>query len=147
VRTFRRLPPLLRVAGNLGLLLPLVSLALLVQMLPTKLATSNWPADFYRVMAIATSLWMLGLSCTLVVGRYNTRFDRPGRGPFPLTSWQSQVRALALLAALPLCVLAWVVFIPPTQPGFGNVYLISMLAWVVLGGYCVWMLVRHQAVA
>lgn len=44
--------------------------------------------------------------------RYSARFRRPGRGPFPLDSWQSQVRAFVLLAALSMCALALALFAP-----------------------------------
>jgi hypothetical protein len=88
---------------------------------------------------------MLGLSFTIVVVTYNMRARRPGRGPFSLDSWQGQVWTLVLLAALPLCALAWAVLIPLSHPGFGNLFLISMLAACVLGGVCTWVLVTHQA--
>jgi hypothetical protein len=146
VRYFRRLPPLLRVATILGLVLPLASLALLLQMLPTKLSTSAWPADFDRVMAMVLSLNFVGMSCNPVVAAYSTRFRHPERGVFPLESWPSQVRALVIIAALPLSALAWAVFIPLTQPGFYNVFLIDMLAAGVLIVAVVWVAVRYQAV-
>src|SRR5262249_23557670 len=56
-------------------------------------------------------------ACFYAVTRYSTRFRQPDRRPFPLDSWQSQVRAILLLAALPLCALALAVlafFIPRT---------------------------------
>ncbi len=145
MRNYRRLPPFLRLASIAGLLLALASLALPMRMLPTRLSTSDWPADFPRVEAISSSLGMLGLSCAFVVAAYSMRFRRAGAAPFLLDSWQRQVRAFLLVAALPLCVLSWAVIIPTTQPGFGNVFLISMLAAGVLLAANIWMLVRHQA--
>ena len=145
MRDFRRLPPLLRVAAVLGLMLPLASLALLSQMLVAALPTLDWPSDFSRVSVVASSLVMLGLACTFVSTIYSTRFRYPQRRSFPLDSWQSQVRTIVLLAALPLCVFAWAIFVPATTPGFGNVYLLSIVAWVVLVGVGLWMFVRYQA--
>jgi hypothetical protein len=142
---FRRLPPLLRVMAIIGLLLPLATIVLLTPILVTAQATAAWPAAYTRVQAIAASLGMLGLCCTLVVASYRMRFRCSGRGPFRLDSWPHQLRTLLLLAALPLCVLAWAVLIPPTQPGFGNVFLIQMLAAGKLGGVSIWGLAAYQA--
>jgi hypothetical protein len=140
VRNFRRLPPLLRVSGILGLLLALTSVGLLTQAFLTSLSTfPNWPL---RTSVIGMNLGMLGAACSVVVQAYSRRFRQPGRGPFPLNSWLSQLRALALVAALPLCALAWAVFIPSTQPGYGNVYLICTLAALVLLGVYLWPIIR-----
>lgn len=148
MRSFRRLPPLLRVVSILGLVLPLASLALLSQTLSAMLSTSAWPADSPRVFAIASSLTLLGLSCGLVVGMYSTRFLHPDQGPFPLDSWQSQVRALVLATVLPLGALAWAVFIPLTQPGFGNNgFFIIAIAAVVSGVVSLVVFARYQAAA
>ncbi len=148
MRNFRRLPPLLRVVIILGLVLPLASLALLSRMLPAMLLTSAWPADSHRVFAMASSLCLLGLCCSLVVTTYSTRFRHPDQGPFPLDSWQSQVRALVLATVLPLGALAWAVFIPLTQPGFGNngFFIISVAAVVPVVA-SLWVLARYQAAA
>lgn len=114
MHNFRQLPPLLRFVGIAGLVLPLAALALLLQMLPTKLATSDWPTEFTRVVAIALSLILLSGACSFVVTMYSMRFRRSAMGLFPLASWQSQVRTLLLLAALPMGALALAVVIPST---------------------------------
>jgi hypothetical protein len=156
MRAFRRLPPRLRVVGIVGVVLPFAALALLARNLLTRLATSASPADSTRVQAIASSLVLLGLCCTVVVATYRTRLRPPGRGPFPLDSWQRQVRTLLVLAALPLCVLTWAVLIPlctlawavlirPTPPSFITVFLIQMLTAGLLGGVGFWGLVTHRA--
>ena len=143
MRNFRRLPPLLRVTGILGLLLALTSVGLLACVFLTSLSSfSNWPL---KTTVIAMNLGMLGATCSFAVQAYSMRFRQPGRGLFPLDSWQSQLRALALVAALPLSALAWAVFIPLTQPGYGNVYLICTLAALVLLGANMWTLAREQA--
>src|SRR5262249_59611907 len=97
VRMFRRLPPLLRAASIVGLLLPLASIVLLGRGLVIAILPSfpGWPVDASRVLAIAVNLGMLGGACSTVVNAYSARFRRLDRGRFPLESWQSQVRAIA----------------------------------------------------
>jgi hypothetical protein len=66
------------------------------------------------------------------VNTYSLRFRRPQGGTFPLESWQSQVQAIALLAALPLCALAVALLLPP---GFLALFVaigITLVAAVVL---------------
>jgi len=144
MRYFRRLPPLLRVASLLGLLFPLVSLALLVSVVVTSPRSfSQLPPepDFGRGL-FALNLGLLGGACSCAVTTYSTRFRRPDGEPFPLGSWQSQLRAIVLLAALPLCALVLALFIPPTPPAFFLVSLldtaISLLGAVVLLAAFVW---------
>ena len=144
MRSFRRLPPLLRVASLLGLLFPVASLTLLVSWLVTSLPSfSRSPPepDFGRGL-FALNLGLLGGACSCVVTTYSTRFRRPDRGPFPLGSWQSQMRAIVLLAALPLCALALALFIPPTPPALFLASLldiaISLLGAMVLLAAFVW---------
>jgi hypothetical protein len=140
MRYFRRLPPLLRVASILGLLFPLASLALLVSVLVTSLPSflqspagfNQSSAGFDRGVVIALNLGAIGGACSTAVNTYSTRFRQPAQGPFLLSSWQSQARAIGLLAALPLCALALAVFIPPTSFAFGLVVLITFLAAVAL---------------
>jgi hypothetical protein len=129
MRYFRRLPPLLRVASLLGLLFYLTALALLINYLVTGLYAHRDPS---RVPIIALNLLWLGSACSFAVNGYSTRFRRSDRGPFPLDSWQSQVRAIALLSALPLCGIALALVIPPTSLAFVVVFPISLLAAVVV---------------
>src|SRR5258708_14397815 len=113
MRYFRRLPPLLRGASILGLLSPLASLALLIPLLVTSLPSfPRTPPDFGRRGIMALNLVLLGGAYSTVVNTYSTRFRQPDRGPFPLSSWQSQVRAIALGAALPSCALALALVAP-----------------------------------
>ena len=145
---FRRLPPFLRVIVIVALMLPLAALTLLWQTVPALLSITAWPANSQRVFAITSSLVLLGLSCSSVVATYNTLFRHPDQGPFPLDSWQSQVRALVLATFLPLGALAWAVFIPLNQPGLGNngFFLITVAACLSLGAsLCV--LARYQVTA
>lgn len=129
--SFRRLPPVLRVASLLRLLFPLGLLAACVTGLTMSLSSSP-PSGAYasRVIIIAANLGVVGLSCTLVVHAYNARFARfrqPGRGLFPLDTRQSQVRAIVLPAALSICALVLAVVIPPTAGAFEIVFPASIL--------------------
>lgn len=116
---FRRLPRFLHVVSTLGLLLDLASLvmfsALLVSFITGGVVSRQGLANDPRLLVIALNLGMLGLACTFAVNGYRTRFRQPNRGPFPLDSWQRQTRAIALLAALPLCAIALAAVISPTQ--------------------------------
>jgi heme/copper-type cytochrome/quinol oxidase subunit 1 len=130
MRNFRRLPPLLCVVDIAALLFALSTIVLVVGVFLTSLSSfPHWPMD---VLVIALNLGMLGTSCSFVVQTYSTRFRRPSKGQFPLDSWQRQVQALLLVAALPLCALALVAVISPTQPTFALVIVFSMLAGFLL---------------
>jgi hypothetical protein len=133
MRSFRRLPPLLRVASLLGLLFYLTTLALLTD--SCIMFLSSFPhayQDSSPMFIIALNLLWLGSACVFAVNGYSTRFHRSDRGPFPLDSWQSQVRAIALLSALPLCGIVLALVIPPTSLAFVVVFPISLLAAVVV---------------
>lgn len=145
VREFRRLPPLVRVASLLGLLLPLAALALLTQALSTNLSTSEWPADFNRVLAIALNLNVLGLDCTLVVTTVRARVREQGREPVVQDAWLRPGRLLVVTAMLPLGALTCAVVLPPTYPGFDTIFLLSLLAVCVWVGVMVWLSTRHHA--
>ncbi len=133
MRIFRRLPPLLRVASLFGLLCALASITLLVSALVTSLRSlPKSSPDFGREVVIGLNLVMLGGACSFAVNTYSTRFRRPDRGPFPLASWQSQVLAIVLPAALPICALALAVVIPPTALAWLVVIFFSVIAAVVL---------------
>ncbi len=118
VRHFRRLPPFLQVVSILGPLLPTASLAVLIPTITARILSLPLSAplalwDSVHTVWIALNLTLLGGACTIVVNTYRARFRHPDRGPFPLSSWQSQARTLALLAALPLCALALTIASPP----------------------------------
>jgi hypothetical protein len=130
MRDFPRLPPPLRVVNLLGLLCLLASFLLFAHLFVTFLAALS--PDSWRVLMIAINLLILSGTCFTVVRSYRVRSAQSDRGPFPLHSWQSQVRAIGLWTALPLCALALAVVIPPTADAFGMVFPASMLAAVVL---------------
>jgi uncharacterized membrane-anchored protein len=134
LRYFPRLPMLLRVAFILGLLFPLASIALLIEALISRLSavSPHWSADVERLGLIAVNLGMVSGACSFTVNTYSLRFRRSDTGPFPLTSWQSQVRAILLLAALPISALVLAAFISPTSLAFIIVFPISLLGACVL---------------
>ena len=112
MRSYRRLPPLLRVVSLSGLLFPLAALARLVPVLVTSLR--SFPQvlpdvgreGVSRKVVLALILGLLGVACTFAVHTYRTRFRRPDRGPLSLGSWQSKVRAIVLVVALLIFALA-----------------------------------------
>lgn len=127
---FPRLPSLLRVVRLLGLLCLLASSVLFWELFFRFLRSLS--ADSWRVLMIALNLLVLSGACFTAVRAYRARFRQPEGEPFPLGSWQSQVRAVLLVTAVLLCALALAVFIPPTSAAFGLVFPASMIAFVVL---------------
>ncbi|HEV8194673.1 MAG TPA: hypothetical protein VGP82_24740 [Ktedonobacterales bacterium] len=160
MRNFPRLPPLLQVAVILGLLLlfaaavlgifaPIVWVFALIASQSS--ASPPWYLDPIRLFVIALNLGALGVACNFAVNTYSRRFRRPDRGPFPLDSWQSQVRVIALLAALPLGALVVVLILPLGWPpdnfalplGWPADFLpigITLLAWGALLAAYVWLI-------
>ncbi len=137
MRDVRRRPLLVRVAGLLSFLFLLTGLVLIVGGFWAFLSSSpRAPVDSSRLSVIAQNLILLGLACTFVVNRHTLRFRRRDREPFPLDSWQNQVRAFVVVAALPMCALVLAVVIPPTSLAWVGVFLISaMAAFVLVAAY------------
>jgi len=92
---------------------------------------------------------MVGGACINVVNIYTMRFRQPDRGPFPLSSWQSQVRAIVLGATVPLCALALALVAPliplPLAFVFWVVTVVSPLGAVVLLIATIWVPVSASA--
>jgi hypothetical protein len=146
VHRFRRLPPLLRVADILALLFALAGIALLVEAFISTLSTvpPRWPVN---TLVIGLNLVLLAGSCSFVDRAYSTRVRQPGGGPSPslLGSWQGQVRAILLLAALPLCALAVVAFISPTSSASKIVFPVTLIGAFVSFGAHLWLNIGQQA--
>ncbi len=139
MRYFRRLPPLLRVVSILNLLFLLASVVLFLgSAIPVFPSFPRWPVDASRAVGIAWNLIMLSLACSFVVSNYSLRFFRPGRGAYPLDSWQSQVRWLLALAALPLGALALAVVLPQSPRLRLVVVWSNLLAILVVGAAVVY---------
>jgi hypothetical protein len=127
MRDSPRLPWHLRVVSLLGLLCLLAFSLLFSPLLFVTILPSLSP-DSWRVLLMALNLFALGWTFRTAVRIYRARIPRSDGGPFPTSSWQWQVRAIALWTALPLCALALVVFIPPTAAAFGLAFYASLLA-------------------
>lgn len=121
-RNFHRLPPFLRMLRVVAVLLLLAGSALFIAVLATVvLSSSQSPLDASRLLLnvlLGANLGLVGWACASVVTIYRLRFHQPGSGPFPLSSWQSQGRMLALLAALPLSALVLALILPLASPAF-----------------------------
>lgn len=134
LRNNRRLPPLLQVVSILALLLFLLAVTVLVLLLVASWPWSSpMPSGTPHRLVIAFDLGALGLACNIVVNTYRVRFLHPERETFQLSSWHSQVRALALLAALLTCALVVVLVLPPTTLSFTLGSVLSASAFCVLG--------------
>jgi hypothetical protein len=88
--------------------------------------------DANRLGVIALNLGMLGGACISAGITYRLRFGRPDEGPFLLDSWQSQARAIARLATLPLGALVVALVLPVNANTNLLASVITMLAAVVL---------------
>jgi hypothetical protein len=127
---FPRLPLHLRVVSLLGLVCLLASFLLFGKLFSTILA--SFSPDSWRVLMMGVNLLILGGTFFTMVRTYRVRIPQVDGGPFPLSAWQSQVRAILVWMALPLCALALAVFIPPTADAFGVVFPVSMGAAMVM---------------
>ena len=155
MRYFDRLPSLLQVAFIVGLLL-LLTTAVVGFITPVvwvfaliaseSSASPPWYIDPIRLFIIAANLGAVGGACFFAVTTYSRRFRRPDRRPFPLDSWQSQVRVIALLAALPLGAIVVVLILPLwliLPLGWPADFLpigITLLAWGALLAAYVWLI-------
>src|SRR5689334_22534702 len=92
---FRSLPFHLRVVGLLGLLC-LLAFSLLFSNLLFVTILPSFSADSWRILLMAVNLLILGWTCLTVVRIYRARMAQSDGGPFPVSSWQRQVRAIVL---------------------------------------------------
>src|SRR5258707_11254311 len=127
MRDFRSLPFHLRVVSLLGLLC-LLAFSLLFSNLLFVTILSSLSPDSWRILLMAVNLLILGWTCLTVVRIYRARMAQSDGGPFPVSSWQRQVRAIALWTGLLLCALALAVFIPPAPAAFRLLFPVSMAA-------------------
>src|SRR5260221_5700717 len=129
MRVYRPLPPILRVVSIGGILCALAQIpALIISYITSQ--SSAPPAYRDRVMLIFADLFLLCVASSSLVGAYSRRVGRPGLGPFPLDSWQSQMPAILLLSPLPLCAIVLALAIPPTTAAVLIVILIAVPATV-----------------
>src|SRR5258708_20739722 len=99
MRDFRSLPFHLRVVSLLGLLC-LLAFSLLFSNLLFVTILSSLSPDSWRILLMAVNLLILGWTCLTVVLFYRARMAQSDGGPFPVSSWRRQERALLLCTAL-----------------------------------------------
>ena len=132
----RRLPPFLGMLRFVAVLLLIAGSGLCVlEIAKGLLVYPQWPPDASQslhTVLIATNLGLVGWACASVVTTYRLRFRQPDRTPYPLNSWQSQVRMVALLAALPTSALVLALILPLASPAFFVAAGITPLALFVL---------------
>lgn len=137
MRYFRRLSPRASAANIFERVFFLVSIALMeLPMVMILLFSSHPSGGAIRLGIIAIDLGILGLGCASALKIYRTRFHQPDRAPYPFSSWQSRLRAIALAAALPICAFILAVIIPPTSRAFEIVFPISLIGGVALLVVC-----------
>jgi hypothetical protein len=134
---FRRLPLLLRGVTILGLLLALASIVLGTLLLGSQVLMWGLPylqtsVDRSRMLAAGLNLGLLSGICSLLVAISSRRSRLPDPASFPLGSWQSQLLALALLAALPVGALALTFFLAPSPQDFVLISAMTLVAAILL---------------
>src|SRR5258706_2094637 len=146
MRSFRRLPPLLRAVSGLAQLSLLAAVGVMTW---TILATrgeeqSAARREWNQGTAIGWSLWVLGMACLPLLLAYNARFARRPTRRAPLTdAWQTQLNVALALAALPFCTLVCALLIPSTSALFQVVYALGFLSLVVLMAAWVRVMLRY----
>ena len=132
LRYFHQLPPLLRVVSLLQVLCGLagfvVLLAMLIPPVISNLSSAPPQSPNLRLLFVGVDLFFLSMACLSTVSPYTERFRWPDGVPFPLDSWQSQVRALAVRAVLPLGALVLMLVVPPGAPIYFLASVLSVLA-------------------
>lgn len=142
----RRLPPVLRVMGRISLLVGPLAFAALIAAINLS-AAHEFPVPFEtvsRVSLISLDFCVMALDCAIVIQAYKMRFYRAEREPHPLATWQRQIRAWAILAAVPLCDVVLALALSPRLGVYGIAFGVGMLeAWIAFGGVC-WMILGAQ---
>ena len=143
---FRRLPPFLRAVWVLALLSLLAALGVMTW---TYLATrgedqSAARREWNQGTAIGWSLLVLGLACLPLLLAYNARFARrPTRRALWPGAWQTQLKVVLALAALPLSSLVFALLVPPSSSLFPQVFQLQILSLLLLA--VAWIRVEDRA--
>lgn len=151
-RGIQLLPPLVRAATVVGMLawaagiIVGMRLGLTMLVYPQYFPPSYQPSfrDGLRLLLLGGNLGLLGLACILVVVIYGARFYQPDDGPYPLSSWQSQLRVIALLGGWPTGAVVLMLLLPPAIPVLLAIMAPSLLEAVVAVVAWVWT-IRHTA--
>jgi len=132
--SFHRLPPFLRAVWVLGLLSLLAAAGVMVW---TTLATrgadqAGASRGWNRGMALFMALFLLSMAGSVTLAAYNRRFERPPRRALWPDAWQTQLKVVLTLAALPLGMLVCALLIPSHSSLFQVVYTLGVLSLLVL---------------
>jgi hypothetical protein len=136
---FRRLPLSLKLIGLIGLLLWLAAIAGLIQFFVLRFhyfSALGFPNldDVYLWFILMADVLVLGNTCIVVVARYAR--DRRRNLPIsPALSAGQILRAVGLLAILPIVVLALELFSPNTAPFSYFIYGLGILAPALMFGW------------
>lgn len=149
--SIRQMPPFVRAAWILGLLLCLVSLVVFVAPLNNwfSMGQASWH-DRTRIDMIALNLILLSTVCTAAANSYNSYarrlrlLQRPGGEAPSLAGWRRQAAGLLLLAAVPLCAITLAAVIPPTSSAFQLVFPVTILAALAGAGANIWITLRMK---
>lgn len=149
MRYIRQIPPLIKVAGVLAVLLGITALALATrQLILLQQSYPGIPADNDRMQALSMGIGQLSVACFISVGLYSARIRRavpgplPPGAPLPSDSWKLQLVTFLIPAALPVCVIVMALVIPVGSRIFGVTFLVEMLGALVIIACAVWSLVR-----
>jgi hypothetical protein len=140
MRSFRRLPPLLRALLPVWLLATLASLGVFLW--------SWWlwyesGKSSPQLEVVGLALVELALACTWPVAAYNAR-STPFRGPRRpapwLESWRGQLMSVLALSALPVLAVVVALVVSPDTPVFGLAFACGLLFLLVFIAATVWAL-------
>jgi hypothetical protein len=114
MQSFRRLPPFLRAVWGLGQLALLAAAGVLTWTSLTMRGADQAGASrgWNRGMALFMALFLLSMACSVTLAAYNRRFERPPRRALWPDAWQTQLKVVLALAALPLGMLVFALLIP-----------------------------------
>ena len=143
MQQFRRLSPLLRALGLLGLVLLVASLGVSTWMLVLFREHQGLSATPWQI--VGPAFLALALACNWPGVAYGFRFRLPARALPWLDTWRGQLAATVGLAVLPLGSVAAALLIPPDSLFFALAFLLDMLALLVLLAAYVWALVLFVA--
>ena len=143
--SFRRLPPFLRALRVFWMLALLAAMGVLTW---TFLAArgadqSGASRGWNRGMALFMALFLLSMACNTMLLAYNRRFEHPARRALWPDAWQTQLKVVLALAALPLSSLVFALLVPSISSLFPHVLLLQILSLLLLA--VAWIRVEDRA--
>jgi len=145
MQSFRRLPPFLRAMSGLGQLAILAALGVLTWTFLAARGADQAGASrgWNRGMALFMALLLLSMACSVTLAAYNRRFEHPPRRALWPDAWQTQLKVVLALAALPLSSLVFALLVPPSSSLFPQVFLLQILSLLLLA--VAWIRVEDRA--